>query len=607
MCIFAAVIKDREEMRKIYATIIALLTVLQVSAQGWPADYKGVMLQGFAWDSYSESQWPQLESQADEIADYFDLIWVPNSAYAGSMTMNMGYHPVYWFKQDCAFGTEDQLRSMIKTYKDKGVGFIADIVINHRNGIGAGGSWVDFPAETYKGETYQLGLSDICKDDECASKGYSPTGAADTGEKWDGARDLDHTSDNVQKNVNAYLDFLKNDVGYEGFRYDFVKGYAPKYTGLYNATAKPTYSVGEYWDGNVALVKNWINGTKQEGVIQSAAFDFPLKYYINDAIGSGTWSRLDGESLASNKNYKRYSVTFVDNHDSYRDNNKCKANLEAANAYILTMPGTPCVFLNHWTAYKTAIKKMVFVRKKAEIANTSEILESGQKDAGYYVKVKGDKGTVLLVLGNAPSVSTTGFKLATEGKMYSIYVDNALDISGIEDIKSEEETFKMPDCCTPEEGKMYAFFEVPSSWGSKDIYCWCWNDKKNFTGGNWPGVKCTKVGTADNGNAVWKWIGPDSSEGTPTGIIFSANGSPQTGDYEYKEGGYYDSVGYRGTFTTTGISKFEAAATGATKVYSISGKLLRTFDTVVDNSEATKGLASGLYIVNGKKQAVNSK
>ncbi|MDD6112506.1 MAG: alpha-amylase, partial [Prevotellaceae bacterium] len=70
-------------MRKIYATFITLLTVLQVSAQGWPADYKGVMLQGFAWDSYSESQWPQLESQADEIADYFDLIWVPNSAYAG--------------------------------------------------------------------------------------------------------------------------------------------------------------------------------------------------------------------------------------------------------------------------------------------------------------------------------------------------------------------------------------------------------------------------------------------------------------------------------------------------------------------------------------------
>ena len=216
-------------MRKIFTFVIALFIVMQAAAQGWPKQYKGVMLQGFAWDSYSESNWANLEKQADEIADYFDLIWVPNSAYAGSMTMNMGYHPVYWFKQDCAFGTENELRSMINTYKDKGVGFIADIVINHRNGVN---SWVDFPAETYKGVTYQLGLSDVCKNDECSKNGYKPTGATDTGEGWDGARDLDHTSANVQNNVNAYLDFLKNDIGYVGFRYDFVKGYNPIYNGI---------------------------------------------------------------------------------------------------------------------------------------------------------------------------------------------------------------------------------------------------------------------------------------------------------------------------------------------------------------------------------------
>ena len=594
-------------MRKIYATIIALFTAMQMSAQGWPADYKGVMFQAFAWDSYSETQWPQLESQADEISEYFDLVWVPNSAYAGSMTMNMGYHPVYWFKQDCAFGTEDQLRSMIKTYKEKGVGFIADIVINHRNGVGKGGSWVDFPAETYNGVTYQLGLSDICKDDECAGKGYAPTGAADTGEKWDGARDLDHTSANVQKNVNAYLDFLKNDVGYEGFRYDFVKGYAPKYVGQYNNAAKAQFSVGEYWDDNVTLVKNWINGTKQDGVIQSAAFDFPLKYYINDAIGSGTWSRLNGESLASNNDYRRYSVTFVDNHDSYRDNNKCKANLEAANAYILTMPGTPCVFINHWNTFKTAIKKMIFVRKKAGIANTSEIVEKGLKDSGYYVKVKGDNGSVVLLLGNVESYSTVGYKLATEGPLYKLYVENSLDINGIDDIKSDEEQFEMPECCTPEEGKMYAFFEVPSFWGSGDIYCWCWNDGKNFTGGTWPGVKCTKVGTNDKGNAVWKWVGPASTEGKPTGIIFSVKGGPQTGDMNYAEGGYFDNTGYKGTFTEdTGIEGVTTDKEGGkTKVYSINGQLLKSFKAYTDDRMATEGLPTGLYIVNGKKKAVS--
>ena len=158
-------------MKKLFTLVAAALSSLAMMAQGWPADYKGVMLQGFAWDSYAESQWPVLEEQADEISEFFNLIWVPNSAYAGSMSMNMGYHPVYWFKQDCAFGTEAQLRSMIKTYKAKNVGFMADVVINHRNGVGVDGSWVDFPAETYKGKTYQLGLADIGANDECAKNG----------------------------------------------------------------------------------------------------------------------------------------------------------------------------------------------------------------------------------------------------------------------------------------------------------------------------------------------------------------------------------------------------------------------------------------------------
>ena len=80
-------------------------------------------------------------------------------------------------------------------------------------------------------------------------------------------RDLDHNSANVQKICHAYLDKLINDLGYPGVRYDMVKGYASKFTGLYNSTAQLQYSVGEYWDGNVGSVTNWINGTKVNNVI----------------------------------------------------------------------------------------------------------------------------------------------------------------------------------------------------------------------------------------------------------------------------------------------------------------------------------------------------
>src|SRR5574344_940851 len=130
-----------------------------VNAQGWPANYRGVMLQGFYWDSYSATQWTNLESQADELSQYFDLIWVPNSGYCNTTTNNMGYFPIYWYKQLSAFGTETQLRSMIKTFKAKGTGIIADAVINHRNGVA---SYADYPAETYNGQTWQLTTKDIC-------------------------------------------------------------------------------------------------------------------------------------------------------------------------------------------------------------------------------------------------------------------------------------------------------------------------------------------------------------------------------------------------------------------------------------------------------------
>lgn len=129
----------------------------------WPANYEGVMLQGFYWDSYKDSKWTNLESQADELSQYFKLIWIPNSGKAAS-NPGMGYDPVYWFtNHNSSFGTEAQLRSMIKTFKEKGTGIIADVVINHRSGAT---NWTDFPAEKWNGQTWKIGTDGICSTDE---------------------------------------------------------------------------------------------------------------------------------------------------------------------------------------------------------------------------------------------------------------------------------------------------------------------------------------------------------------------------------------------------------------------------------------------------------
>lgn len=591
-------------MKHFYSILVLLLSLCaNAGAQGWPANYKGVMLQGFYWDSYQDTQWSHLESQADELSQYFDLIWVPQSGYCNTLQNQMGYAPIWWFRHDSAFGSETELRKMIKTFKDKGTGIIEDVVINHRNG---NQSWCDFPEETWKEQTMHWSLADICQNDDGGNtkrNGYDVSGAMDTGDDFRGCRDLDHTSDNVRKNVKLYLRFLKEELGYTGFRYDMVKGFAAKYIGEYNASAQPTYSVGEYWDGDPAKLKSWLDGTKVDGKIQSAAFDFALKYYIKDALGSGQWNRLDGDCPAKDPAYSRYAVTFVDNHDTDRDNNRLAANHIAANAYIMAMPGTPCVFLTHWKQYKTQLKKLILARKAAGISNQSAILKSERHGNGYIVNVRGEKGNVLLALGTPDSYDANGYKLAVEGDGYKYYVADNVDISAVQAIADEEpQAFTPPTFCTIDNDERCAFFEAPSFW-TGTVSCWQWDQKANYTGGAWPGVACRYVGTTKAGNKVYKWSWNKQTKpvnNPDAGIIFNCdNGSKQTANLEFVNGGYYDfTSGKKGV--VTGIDKVPSAQTGQRKVnvYALDGRLVRS---QVNEDKSLQGLQKGVYVVNRRK------
>lgn len=432
-------------MKKIYTTLFALMATLSMQAQGWPANYDGVMLQGFYWDSYRASKWCNLEAQADDLAPYFSLVWIPQSANCSS-GRSMGYDDLYWFSNyNSSFGNEAELRSMINTFKSKGIGTIADVVINHRNTLT---SWTDFPVETYKGVTYKMNSTDICSDDD---KGGTLSWAnkqtpkitlssnKDTGDDWDGMRDLDHKSSNVQTVVKAYLDMLLNDFGYAGFRYDMVKGYAGKFTGIYNTAAKPGFSVGEYWDGNVATVKAWINATKVNGVPTSAAFDFPVRYAVRDLIANN-WGSMAKNGLISDANYRQYAVSFVENHDTeYRSSDKqqdpIRKDTLAANAYILASCGTPCVFYKHWQAYPTDIKMMINARHIAGITNTSNTTFNVKMGLNYNVlKTEGSKGTLYAVMGTNANNYTPqyGYTEILRGYHYRYLLSNSSNVAWID-------------------------------------------------------------------------------------------------------------------------------------------------------------------------------
>lgn len=415
-----------------------------LNSQGWASDYSGVMLQGFSWDSYNESQWKVLEKQADELKNYIDLVWLPQSGKCLETTQVMGYMPYYYFNQNSSFGSEAELRSLITKFKAAGIGAIADVVINHRNTEG----WYTFPAETYKGVTYQMQSTDICKNDDggttatqAATDGVSLSQNNDEGTDFGGCRDIDHKSENVQKVIKAYLKYLKDDLGYTGFRYDMVKGFDGSHVADYNDAVGVEYSVGEYWDGN-DKIESWINRTNKK----SAAFDFQFRYNVRDAVNgaangkvatSSDWSKLNSnDNLMHDANYRRYAVTFVENHDTQKrseseQNDPLRKDTIAANAYMLAMPGTPCIFQPHWNAYKSEIKEMIAARKYAGITNMSNYANKQSKKTLYVNEVTGTKHKLLVAVGNDADkyAGETGYTKILSGYHYAYFLSNDAETS----------------------------------------------------------------------------------------------------------------------------------------------------------------------------------
>ena len=611
-------------MKKLYLTISLVLGVLSANAQGWPENYSGVMLQGFYWDSFKETKWTTLEKQAAELGNYFSLVWLPQSGNCGD-GKSMGYNPLYYWNQNSSFGTEAELRSLIKTFNANGIGTIADVVVNHR---GTMTNWVDFPAETYNGVTYQMLPTDICADDDggetknwASKNGYQLSANNDTGEGWSGMRDLDHKSANVQKCVKAYTKYLVDDLGYTGFRYDMVKGFSASYVADYNNHAGVQFSIGENF-GNVEEAKRWIDGAKYNGTRMSAAFDFQFHYTLAKAVKEKNWTYLNAKAyhlVSSGSEYNRYAVTFVENHDTqYRSPSETgseaiSSDIRACNAYLLAMPGTPCVFLKHWIDYKKDIKMMIEARKLAGITNTSTYTNMRQERGLSAIAVRGEGNKMLLAVVGPDAATytpTAAFRKLCEGEGYVYYVNSSVDTSGWDAIVKRIEAESVEEPEAPFEDRdvtIYVSTKLPAGWSSGSVNYWVWSytDGSNLCNNkNWPGDKVTQTKTVDGTEWFYRTYSVTKANHPINIVLSSGSGTPQTVDFEDIETDRYlevsaDKSGSKNIIKdvteqhTTGITEINSEADNTnSKVYSISGQM---------EGYGTQNLKPGLYIKDGKK------
>ena len=329
-------------------------------------------------------------------------------------------------------GNQSELQSLITALHNGGTRVIADVVINHASNKS---SWIDFWEQDFGSYgKFQPQSTWITSDDEAKGKGTLSDHSDDGQEQnrnYGVARDWDHLKADVQNMCKAYLKYLKGSVGYDGYRFDYSVGYHVSHTNDYVSVAKPYISVMEYWVTNAGTLKTRIDQASKN----TMTFDFAARdIAFQKGLAKNSYSNLVKSGLRG-QGYQKYAVTFVDNHDTFKrpDNAADCGNqtdgssindkelIMQCNAYILSMPGIPCVFWPHWYKYKDDIKAMITARRSAGIHSESSVSETS--GSGYYeATVTGKNGKVILYLGSSASKSApSGYKQAVKGSKYAMY------------------------------------------------------------------------------------------------------------------------------------------------------------------------------------------
>lgn len=427
-------------------------------AKSVPTECADVMLQAFYYDSYKSdddahpapgnvdingkklgnTRWSTLLEKSNDIGMYFDLVWLPPS---GKST-GTGYHQKQYSNQNSDWGSKMELLEFINRMHANNTKVVADIVINHAEGP----SWCTFETQNFTPygvfnpdaswicKTDELNDAGRCDDPDCLGKA---TGVDDGGyngqDNYGSARDWAHADVRVQNMMKAYLKWMKNVMGFDGWRYDYAQGFKGKYIDMYNSASKNYFSVCEFWNENV---KGYLGDCNWNTTV----FDFGNKYNaINAGIADGNYGKCMGSGLQGTGD-GRHAVTFVDSHDTYfgcyegrTDQSEiggCGKSMEdynkdrvlGANAYILSRPGIPCVFWPHWVKYKDEINKMIMARQITGVH--AESTSDEKAGDGYYkTTVYGKKGSICLLLGPNSGYGSTpaGYQLAYRGGNFAMY------------------------------------------------------------------------------------------------------------------------------------------------------------------------------------------
>ena len=383
--------------------------VLATTGSGYEND--AILMQGFYWDSFNESGegdwWDLVSSRVPELAEAgVTAIWLPPSQKSAH-SPSMGYDPYDFFDQgsypqkgrtETYFGSRQELQNLIANAHQHGMDVYADLVYNHMSGGAA-------ESNPITGETSYTNFVPLSGEYQFDYNNFHPSqySVEDEG-SFGGFPDLDHDNPDTYAMVAKHILWLKNEIGYDGWRFDYVKGYAPSLVSALQDTAGG-FAIGEFYDGDVNKVLDWLAAAGDS----LHAFDFPLFFRLQQMCNT-TGGGFDMEQLwQGGLLFRRpgQSVSFAENHDTDKDNPIITDKM-MAYAYIMTHEGIPTIFWRDYYNYSLArvgepngIYRLMWVRKTLARGSTDLLFSN---DDVYVVQRDGDPG-LLLGLNDDPQVS----------------------------------------------------------------------------------------------------------------------------------------------------------------------------------------------------------
>ena len=384
----------------------------------------GVMLQTFFWDcprvDGKEFQWwNYVREQVPALAKAgFTSLWLPPVHKAANLNgPSMGYDPYDYydlgeFDQKGTiptwFGTRAELGQLIETAHSHRLSLIADMVYNHNSGA---------DAQEFNPITNQSRWTLFNPKSGKFARNWESF-HPNKYEAWDEMTfgdmpDLSHRNPYVFNELMNLARWLIEEIGFDGFRYDFVKGFGAatiqamqEYRYTRNGEYFAPYGVAEYWDSTSSTLK-WVDMANFSNSNPVDAFDFPLREMLKalcDQYGFSLKNLITWESVSQKQ--PQSVVTFVENHDLRDEGRPIVNDKLLAYSYILTHEGYPCVFWYDYFNLNLAldgtphgIAALVGAHEKYAGGNT-EVL---YVDDNLYIMQRtgyGDKPGLIYVLNN---------------------------------------------------------------------------------------------------------------------------------------------------------------------------------------------------------------